>query len=124
MKPPDKDTALVDFPWVVVRFRCQFCKRSKDARLAGLAWLYGENATLEWLLGEFRRPCAWNPDRKDWKPQKYGRRCGAYVMDIGRTSPPDLPPGMAGLTLIEGGKDDMLPTEPTRPGRRRRVGEE
>ncbi|MCV9937707.1 hypothetical protein OIU35_15235 [Boseaceae bacterium BT-24-1] len=122
MEPPNEDTSLLDFPWVVVRFRCHFCTRSKDARLAGLAWLYGENATLNWLLAEFRKPCAWNPANLERKPQKYGRKCGAYCMDIGRTSPPDLPPSMSGLTLIEGGKDDQLGTESTPGPKRRRIG--
>ncbi len=40
---------------------------------------------------------------------------------IGR--PPDLPPSMTGLTLIEGGKADMLPAEPA-PLRRRVGGED
>lgn len=122
MEPPNEDTSLLDFPWVVVRFRCQFCRRSKDARLAGLAWLYGEHATLKWLLAGFRKPCAWNHANPERKPQKYGRKCGAYLMDIGRTSPPDLPPSMSGLTLIEGGKDEQLPAEPSRGTRCRRIG--
>jgi hypothetical protein len=122
MEPPNEDTSLLDFPWVVVRFRCHFCTRSKDARLAGLAWLYGEHATLRWLLGQFRKPCAWNPASPDRKPQKYGRKCGAYCMDIGRTSPPDLPPSMSGLTLIEGGKDEQLAAGSPPGPKRRRVG--
>lgn len=122
MKPPNEETSLIDFPWVVVRFRCQFCKRSRDARLAGLAWLYGENATLKWLLAEFRKPCAWNPLNPERKPQKYGRKCGAYCMDIGRTSPPVLPPSMSGLTLIEGGKDERRPASPGREPKPRRTG--
>lgn len=122
MEPPNEDTSLLDFPWVVVRFRCHFCTRSKDARLAGLAWLYGENATLKLLLSVFRAPCAWNPANLDRKPQKYGRKCGAYCMDIGRTSPPDLPPSMSGLTLIEGGKDDQLAAGSPPGPKRRRVG--
>lgn len=63
----------------------------QDARLAGLAWLYGDNATLGRLLGVFRLSCAWDPSNGARKPQKCGRKCGAYLMDIGRTSPPDLP---------------------------------
>lgn len=123
MEPPNEETSLLDFPWVVVRFRCQFCRRSRDARLATLAWLYGEHATLRWLLSEFRKPCAWSPAALERKPQKYGRKCGAYCPDIGRHGPPDLPPSMSGLTLIEGGKDDQLPERPAREPRRKKVGE-
>lgn len=46
MEPPIEETLLLHFPWMVVRFRCHFRTRSKDARLAGLAWLCGEDATL------------------------------------------------------------------------------
>lgn len=69
MDPPNEDTSMIDFPWLVVRFRCHFCTRGKDARLAGLAWLYGENATQKWLLAEFRKPCAWDPVNPERKPK-------------------------------------------------------
>lgn len=124
MEPPNEDTALLDFPWVVVRFRCHFCKRSKDARLAGLARDFGEHTTLGLLLSEFVRRCRWDPQDPARKPQKYGMKCGAYMPDIGRVGPPDLPPGMLEWKLIEGGKGDMLPAEPKAPRRRRRVGGE
>ncbi|MBA4220897.1 MAG: hypothetical protein C0458_09245 [Methylobacterium sp.] len=122
MEPPNEDTSLLDFPWVIVRFRCHFCRRRKDARLAGLASDFGEHTTLKLLLSAFVRRCAWDPTNPARKPQKYGRKCGAYLMDIGRTSPPDLPPSMAGLTLIEGGKDDQLGTGSPPGPKRRRVG--
>lgn len=97
--------------------------RPQQGRAPGRACLaLGEHATLKWLLAQFRKPCAWNPVNPARKPQKYGRKCGAYLMDIGRTSPPDLPPSMFGLTLIEGGKDEQLPAEPSRETRRRRIG--
>lgn len=42
--------------------------------------------------------------------------------DLNSGRSPDLPPTMTGLTLIEGGKEDMLPAEPQREERRRGVG--
>lgn len=122
MEPPNEDTSLLNFPWVVVRFRCHFCKRSKDARTAGLASDFGEHMTLKLLLSAFIKGCRWDPTNPRWKPQKYGMKCGAYLPDIGRTSPPDLPPSMSGLTLIEGGKDDSYPAEPADEPRRHRIG--
>lgn len=66
--------------------------------------------------------CPWDPHDLGRKPQKYGHRCGAYMPDLIHPRPPDLPPGLAGLTLIEGGKADLLPAEPREIERRRRVG--
>lgn len=120
MKPPNDDTELRHFPWVVVRFRCHYCRRQSDARLASLAWHYGVHTTLRQLVDTFMSRCPWDPHNLARKPQKYGMKCGAYCPDIGRTSPPDWPPPMKGLTLIEGGKDEQRPAEPAElPGRRR-----
>lgn len=123
MKPPNENTELRDSPWVVVRFRCHYCQRQANKRLAALAWHYGIHATLSQLVGAFRQPCPWRHDNLERRPQKYGMKCGAYCPDIGRTSPPDWPPPMQGLTLIEGGKDELRPAEPSREPNRRRVGE-
>ncbi len=84
----------------------------------------GPGATLATPLDIFVRRCPHDPHNPARKPQKYGNHCGAHLPDIGRTSPPDLPPSMTGLTLIEGGKADMLPAEPEREQRRRRIGDD
>jgi len=52
---------LRDFPWVVVRLRCYFCRRGGDARLAVLAAKYGPYITMGRLLVEFIDGCAWAP---------------------------------------------------------------
>lgn len=121
--PPGPGTPLIEYPWVVIRFRCHYCERGGDSRTVACAIDFGSHATLNELLHIFMRACPWNPHSKHRKPQKYGMKCGAYLPDIGRTSPPDLPPSMTGLTLIEGGKGDMLPAKPL-PARerRRRIG--
>jgi hypothetical protein len=124
MESPNEDTSLLDFPWVVVRFRCHFCRRRKDARLAGLARDFGEHTTLKLLLSEFIKRCRWDPRNPARKPQKYGMKCGAYMPDIGRVGPPDLPPALLEWRVIEGSKGDMLPGEPMASRRRRRVGGE
>lgn len=51
-------------------------------------------------------------------------RCGAYIPDLNSGRLPDLPPTMTGLTLIEGGRDDMLPAEPAPFLQRLRIGGE
>ncbi|MBX9911466.1 MAG: hypothetical protein K2Z25_22520 [Beijerinckiaceae bacterium] len=119
----DPSTPLVAYPWVVVRLRCHVCPRNADVRLAALASRYGHRAPLRLALHGFMALCPWDP-HSAWrsKPQKYGHRCGAYLPDLNSTAPPDLPPAMGGLSLIEGGKDDMLPAEPA-PLRRRVGGE-
>ena len=122
MIPPNDQTELRDFPWIVMRFRCHYCQRQADVRLASLAWRYGIYATVSQLIARFRLPCPWRHDNPERKPQKYGMKCGAYCPDIGRTSPPDWPPPMMGLTLIEGGKDGQLPAEAPNAPARRRIG--
>ncbi|MCO5092085.1 hypothetical protein [Bosea sp. (in: a-proteobacteria)] len=122
MKPPDEGTMLRDFPWVVVRMRCHFCRRGGDVRLAVYAEKYGAYATVGHLVIEFIKGCEWAPWNPTRRPQKYGMKCGGYCPDLRRPDPPDLPPSMVGLNLIEGGKDDQLPAEHGRQPRRRRVG--
>lgn len=70
----------------VLRFRCDYCRRWADAGLAACAEKYGARITLGELLGIFIAGCVWRPDHR--KPQKYGRKCGAYILDMRRTDPP------------------------------------
>lgn len=120
---PTLDTLLREYPWVLIRFRCHHCERGGDSRLADCVAQYGTRAPLRRLLRVFVSHCPWDPHSDMRKPQKYGRKCGAYMPDLGRFGPPDLPPALLEWQLIEGGKDDMLPAEPKAPRRRRRVGE-
>ncbi|KFC63953.1 hypothetical protein FG93_05463 [Bosea sp. LC85] len=120
--PPTLDTDLRHYPWIVIRFRCNYCKRWADGGLAACAEKFGAAMTLGDLLEMFRGRCAWRAEIR--KPQKYGFKCGGYCLDIGKTRPPDLPATMSGLTVIEGGRDDLLPAEPREIERRKRIGEE
>ncbi len=122
MEPPDEETQLRDFPWVIVRLRCPWCRRGGDYRLADVASKHGSRTTIGRIVIAFMEECEWRPWNPARKPQKYGMKCGGYCPDLRRPDPPDLPPSMVGLNLIEGGKDDQLPSE--RPGepKRRRVG--
>lgn len=120
--PPDEDTPLARWPWVEVRFRCHYCARWDDVRLATLAAKKGHMITMRVLVSQWSQLCPWHHTNPARKPQKYGMKCGGHCPDLRRHTPPDMPPAASGLVLIEGGKDEMLPAEPTRLERRRRVG--
>lgn len=122
MKPPDEGTMLRDFPWVVVRMRCYFCRRGGDVRPAVYAEKYGAYATVGHLVIEFIKGCEWAPWNPTRRPQKYGMKCGGYCPDLSRPDPPDLPPGMQGLQMIEGGLSEKLPAAPAEFERRKRIG--
>jgi len=121
---PLAGTRLLDYPYIVVRFRCHVCERGGDARMVACAVSHGSYAMIGHLLRVFMRQCPWSPYDPARKPRKYGHRCGAYMPDLLSGRPPDLPPAMTGLTLIEGEKDDLLPAEPRVQPSRRRVGGE
>ncbi len=124
-EPPGLHTTLESYPWVIVRFRCRRCRRYGDARLARLAEKFGATETIEALLTRFFATCPGRPRSKGGRyvadPQF---ACGGYCPDLASNPPPDLPPAMRPLTLIAGGKDDMLPAERVPQPRRRRVGGE
>lgn len=105
-----------------MRFRSHYCPRRDDARLASLAWRHGIHATLAQLVALLRGPCPWRTENPEHRPRKCRMKCGAFCLDIGPTSPPDWPPLLMGLTLIEGEKDEQLLTSPGRDPARRCVG--
>jgi hypothetical protein len=101
---PGYATRLLNWPWVLIRFRCDHCHRRGDAKLAACAARYGEFVTIGELLQIFRRSCPNSPEMRQRRQQKYGVKCTGYVADLGVPPPPDLPPAMAAWTVIEGGK--------------------
>ncbi len=119
---PNQDTTLLHYPWVVIRFRCHYCERSIDARLALCVAKFGLRTTLRELVDRFVAGCAWDPASVLKKPQKYGHKCGAYCPDLGRPGPPDLPPVLRKLRVINGGRDELLPATPRERRKRRRIG--
>jgi hypothetical protein len=86
---------LVDYPFVLVRFRCDICQRSGQSKLARLADKYGCMTTLDELAERITRDCPW---RRDTGSQMTG--CGIYVPDIPAKLPPHLPPGLTKLRLV------------------------
>lgn len=121
--PPDEDTTLEHFPWVVIRFRCTLCKRWADARLAKVACKFGHGETIGALVRRFTSTCPNFAFRRNGVRYP-DQQCGGYCPDVGRHGPPDLPPSMSGLTLIEGGKDGLLAEQPARQLRRKVGGTE
>lgn len=96
---------LWQFPYVVVRVDCPLCKRQGSYRLARLAQLHGAEITLEELLDALAYGCPWrDPPRRP--PRKYQAKCGARFTDLrpGAPRPPDLPPALAALRVIPGGR--------------------
>ena len=123
-EPPDLGTPLVRYPWIIVRLRCHVCPRHAEVRLAALAARYGHRVPVRMVLQSFMAACPWSPHTEIRKLQKYSMRSGAYIPDLNSGRPPDLPPSLTGLTLIDGGKDDMLSVEPAPIELRRRVGDD
>jgi len=122
MQPPGIETTLMHWPWVVIRLRCTGCEREDDVRLAACAARFGTRATMAEVLGAWRAKCPWAPGDA-WKPRKYGHRCGGYLPDVFRAGPPDLPPSMTGLRVINGDREKQQPVKEGTTRRRRRVGE-
>jgi hypothetical protein len=53
---------LVDFPYVLVRLRCDACKRAGSYRLARLAVKFGAEILLDDLLVRLSADCPWRDD--------------------------------------------------------------
>jgi hypothetical protein len=87
---------LVQYPFVVVRFRCNLCKRGGASRLARLADRFGCEATLDQVMEKMTRDCPW---RDDNRVSQNG--CGIHLPDLPARVPPDLPPGMRRLRIVK-----------------------
>lgn len=95
---------LWQFPYVVVRVDCPLCNRKGSYRLARLAQLHGAEITLDELLDALAYGCPWRDPYKR-PPRKYQPRCGARFTDLyNAPTPPDLPPAMFKLRVINGGR--------------------
>ena len=64
---------LVDFPYVLVRLRCDPCKRAGSYRLARLAVKYGAEILLDDLLMRLSADCPWRDNPRG--------TCGARFTD-------------------------------------------
>jgi hypothetical protein len=98
---------LWDFPWVIVRVDCPLCPhRRGQYRLARLAEKYGSDIQLCDFLNRIAFDCTMRSQPGEQPPNQYDPKCKARFTDLEATShpPPDLPPGMRQLTVIQGGK--------------------
>jgi hypothetical protein len=87
---------LADFPSIVVRLRCEVCKRAGAYRLARLAAKYGSEILLDDLLVRISADCAWRDEPR-------GSGCGVRFADLPPRRPPDLPAALR-MRVIRGGK--------------------
>ena len=99
---------LSDFPWVIVRVDCPLCPRRKGHyRLARLAEKYGADIQLCDLIEKIAFECPHKYQLGDRPPNQYDHKCKARFTDLEAASrpPPDLPPIMRKLTVIQGGRE-------------------
>ncbi len=96
---------LAQYPFVIVRVACGMCEhRQGSYRLARLAQRFGADTPLERVLEGIAHDCPYPPPDKV-QGNQYHPRCHAYFPDLtGAPRPPDLPPGLAKLTVLRGGK--------------------
>ncbi|MFC3693441.1 hypothetical protein [Chenggangzhangella methanolivorans] len=113
---------LVQFPYVVVRVGCNLCHREGVYRLARLAVRCGPNADLEDVLAELSKSCPYRREPHERSRSQYVPTCHAHFVDLRERTPPDLPPGMGGLRVIDGGLPDDDPTPTPAEIRRRERG--
>jgi len=96
---------LSEYPYVVVRIACHFCERRGSYRLARLAGRHGSEISLGELLERLAGTCPWRSGPGERRPGKYDPKCAPYYPDlINRPGPPDLPPAMTALRVVQGGR--------------------
>lgn len=98
---------LCDFPWVIIRIDCVLCPHRKGQyRLARIAEKYGADIQLWDLLDGIAFDCPHRTLPWERPPGQYDPKCKARFTDLEAISrpPPDLPPGMRKLMVIQGGK--------------------
>lgn len=90
------EPTLLNYPYVMVRIRCDDCNRSGGYRLARLVEKFGVNYPLYEMLKDLTYPtCGRNPENRRGKGRYLDRqKCAARFYDLGSKREPDLPPGV------------------------------
>ncbi|MDT2024545.1 hypothetical protein [Methylocella sp. CPCC 101449] len=110
---------LSNYPFVIVRLRCNSCGREGQYRLARLAHKFGPEIHMQSVLELLTEDCGYHDERRRGRYGRRHRACHAYLPDLrGPPTPPDLPPGHAKLRLIKGGKTDKPEEVPARRTRK------
>jgi hypothetical protein len=99
----DRPDVLALYPFVVVRIACKQCSRAGAYRLARLAAKMGPETLLDDVLRQFSYDCLWREESRA-KAALKRQACGVYFPDLEQPRPPDMPPGLARLRLVKGGK--------------------
>jgi len=97
----ERPKTLLAYPYVTVRVACRYCKRRGQYRLARLAATFGHDISLAELL----KKLAW--DCEHWKPKsRWGEGCGVHFPDLEASPPrpPEEPPALRKLSIIDGGR--------------------
>jgi len=97
------------YPYVVVRIRCDSCRRQGAYRLARIAAAFGAEADMADVLTKLSIDCKWR--REPRHPRNTGDGCYVYYPDLRNPPPPDLPPGLMRLQVVKGGKPEPTPAE-------------
>ena len=100
----DEREILALYPFVLVRIACRNCSRAGSYRLARLAAKLGPEATLDEVLRRFSYDCLWREESRAKTATLKAQACGVYFPDLEQPRPPDMPPGMMKLRLVQGGK--------------------
>lgn len=87
---------LADFPYVLVRLRCDLRNRAGAYQLARLAVKFGAEILLDDLLVRLSADSPWRDDSR-------GSRCGVYFADLPPRRPPDIPVRRR-MRVISGGR--------------------
>src|SRR3712207_6156555 len=96
---------LSSYPFVVVRIGCNLCHRQGAYRLARLAAKFGAEMPLDEVLFRLSFDCPWREGPERRQGNQYVPKCHARFVDLeGAPRPPDLPPAMMGLRIVQGGK--------------------
>jgi hypothetical protein len=94
---------LADYPYVVLRTRCDHCGRANAYRLARVAQAFGANMPMAEVLTRLFGDCPFALDRRP--AHRDATRCLGYFPDLaGPRRPPDLPPPLMRWSVIDGGK--------------------
>ena len=104
--PPVWPSNLAACPYLVVRVGCPRCPdRQGSYRLARLATKFGPEPPLDEVLDRIAMDCHWRDGPRGRAKSQYVPKCKAHFVDLERPRrPPNLPPRVMKLQVVQGGK--------------------